>query len=314
MCAELGPLAFIQGPFKERSHDARLNELPIGFGGFAQNPKLFLVEFKDTRIIEQVPVEMPNFVLTKTAARGHDFKQLFQGLGKVLRVIGGRFQDFAKEVFRQKPRVFGKHAEHNAIEKPGDAQDFSVARNSFLPGSWHRPVRRSPFFEATWRPRRFFGPGFGNGSGRSLRFEEFRVVKQSAENAKVFRAVDLVVGKFVNLLNRAVEIRLDDVAVKIANHQQRRIEQRFTVTEKLFVSLVQVFLFAFVFPGKTVLFPHIGKTAFRGFAGVGRFVRVKSSASLTTRFWKQKKSLPDGSASAGVCWPSRRQRSSKCPW
>ncbi len=56
---------------------------------------------------------------------------------------------------------------------------------------------------------------------RPLRFEKIRVGQNRREqDPKIFRAVNLVVGEFVNLLNRAVEIRFDDVAVKIADHEQ----------------------------------------------------------------------------------------------
>ena len=110
---------------------------------------------------------------------------------------------------------------------------------------------------------------------------------------KIFRAVNLVVGEFVSFLNRAVEIGADDVAVEIADDEQRRIEQRFAVAEQLLVGFVEVLLFALVFPAETALFPHVGKAALGRLAGVRRFVRSKSSASLTTRFWKQKKSVPD---------------------
>ena len=34
VCAKLGALAFVQGAFKQRAHNGRLNELPVGFGGF----------------------------------------------------------------------------------------------------------------------------------------------------------------------------------------------------------------------------------------------------------------------------------------
>ncbi|MGA2177762.1 MAG: hypothetical protein ABSH38_22530 [Verrucomicrobiota bacterium] len=45
------------------------------------------------------------------------------------------------------------------------------------------------------------------------------------KNPQVFRAVNLVVDEFVNFLHRAVKVRFDNVAVKIAHHEQGRIEQ-----------------------------------------------------------------------------------------
>jgi hypothetical protein len=69
------------------------------------------------------------------------------------------------------------------------------------------------------------GERLGDLGGGALRFEKFRIGEKRAENPQIFRAVNLVVGEFVYLLNRAVEIGFDDVAVKIADHKQRRIQQ-----------------------------------------------------------------------------------------
>ena len=129
---------------------------------------------------------------------------------------------------------------------------------------------------------------FGDLRRGALRLEKIGIFKQGAEQAQIFRAVNLVVGELVGLLDCAVEIGADDVAVKIANHEQRRIEQRFAVTEQLLVRLVEILFLALVFPGETAFFPHVGKAAFGRFAGVGCFGNSNSSASLTTRFWKQK--------------------------
>ena len=43
----------------------------------------------------------------------------------------------------------------------------------------------------------------------------------------------------------------------------------------MLVSLVEVFLFAFVFPSEATFFPHVGKTAFGWLAGVGCFVQLE---------------------------------------
>jgi hypothetical protein len=72
-------------------------------------------------------------------------------------------------------------------------------------------------------------------------------------------------------LHRAIEIGADDVAVEIADHEQRRIQQRFPVTEQLTVGLVEVLFLALVFPGEAALFPHVRKAAlarFRFLAGI----------------------------------------------
>jgi hypothetical protein len=85
-----------------------------------------------------------------------------------------------------------------------------------------------------------------------------------------------VVGEFVNLLHRAVEIGFDDVAVKIAHHEQGRIEQRFAVAEKLLVSLVQVLLFAFVMKmGKALIIAEKPSVAADIAKALGGFAKVQ---------------------------------------
>ena len=45
------------------------------------------------------------------------------------------------------------------------------------------------------------------------------------------RIVDVRVDELMRLLDGAVEIGADDVAVEIADHEQRRIEQRFAIAK-----------------------------------------------------------------------------------
>jgi len=53
---------------------------------------------------------------------------------------------------------------------------------------------------------------------------------------------------------------VDDDLLHVRDDQQRRIQQRFTVLEQLLVSLIEVFVLAFVLPAKVALLPHIGPT------------------------------------------------------
>ena len=103
---------------------------------------------------------------------------------------------------------------------------------------------------------------FGDLRRGVLRLEIVGIVEQRAQHPPVFRLVDLGVGEFVRLLNRAVEIRADDVAVEIADDQQRRIQQRFAVAQQLPVGLIEILFLALVFPGETTLAPHVGKAPF----------------------------------------------------
>ena len=120
-------------------------------------------------------------------------------------------------------------------------------------------VRRSPVLQRTGDGGNSFRQLFGDTRRRSQRAEEIRVLKKVTKQFDDFGIVNPVVGEFVNLLNRAVKIGFDDVAVEIANDEQWRIEQRFAVTEQLLVSLVEVLFLALVFPAKQSFFQTSAK-------------------------------------------------------
>ncbi len=65
----------------------------------------------------------------------------------------------------------------------------------------------------------------------------------------------------MSLLDGAVEVGADDVAIKVADDEERGIQERFAVAKKLPVGVVEVLLFAFVLPRKAVALPDIGKAA-----------------------------------------------------
>ena len=85
--------------------------------------------------------------------------------------------------------------------------------------------------------------------------------ERSAQHAERGGRINVRVREAVRLLHRAVEIRADDVAVKIADDEQRRIEQRFPVAEKLLVGFFEIFTRPLVFPSEAIAFPHVGKAA-----------------------------------------------------
>ena len=62
--------------------------------------------------------------------------------------------------------------------------------------------------------------------------------------------VSVHVGELVRFLHHAVEVGANDVAVKVADHHQRRVEQALPVAEKLPVSGSKVFELARVSPNK----------------------------------------------------------------
>ena len=133
-----------------------------------------------------MPVEMADFMLPKTAARGHDPKQFFQGLRKVRRVIHSGFQDVGKEVFRKEPRVPGKHAKDNAVEKPGDAQILALGEVHFGAALGVSQFDAVPPLQGLGHFGDFSGKALRDGGGCRWWFEKIRVFKQRAEKARDF--------------------------------------------------------------------------------------------------------------------------------
>ena len=125
-------MPFIEGALEKRSHDARLNELPVGLARFGKFPPFFLGQFKDGRFLEEVAVEVTDFVGAETAAFGHLAKKVFKALGKEARVIDILLGEVAKDVLGQQADVLGKQAENDAVEETGDAQVLLLPDLYFL--------------------------------------------------------------------------------------------------------------------------------------------------------------------------------------
>src|SRR5439155_10241803 len=214
--AELRALLRLNSALKQRAHDARLNELPVGFGGFRELGDFSLGQFKDGRFLEQVAVEVASCLGAEVPPFGHDAEKFFQQFGKQARVFQTGLGHLGKQFRRQQAGVVCKQAKYDAVEKAGYAEIFFLSNAKFFarPG-----VLQFYALAALQRAANFgdlFGELFGDLRGRALRFEEVGIVKQGAENPQVFGPVNLVVVEFVDFLDRAVEIRADDVAVEMA--------------------------------------------------------------------------------------------------
>ncbi len=248
-------------------------------------------EFKDGGFLEQMAVEMANLVFAKRAALGHDVEKLFECFGEMTGSSTPVLSSSVNKLLRQQAGVLGEEAKDDAIEKAGDAEVLALRDNSLPRGSWRRPVRSASRFWSDLATSAIVPARFSvTCAVVRCGLRKSGSVNSGAEQAQIFRAVNLGVGELVRLLHRAVEIGADDVAVEIADDEQGRIQQRFAVAEQLLVGFVEIFLFAFVFPGEAALFPHVGKAAFVQLVDLPASFNLagKSSASLTTRFWKQK--------------------------
>ena len=271
MRAQRGQLVGVQAAGKEGAHDAGLDGLPIRFGGFREDAALVIVQLENAGILEEMAVEVANLVLAEQAALGHRAEKRFKGLGELPRGVEGDLGEFGKEVLRQQTRVLGEEAEDQPVEEPGDAEVFPLGNGDFGAGVGVRQFDAFALLQRTGDLGKLLREGLGDLGGGALGFEEIGILEQEAENAQVFRAVNLVVGELVGFLDGAVEVGADNVAVEIADDEQGRIEEGLAVAEELLVGFVQVLFLALVFPAEAALLPYVGKAAFGGVAGVGVF-------------------------------------------
>ena len=208
------------------------------------------------------------------AAPGHRAEERFEGFRELVRIVEGNLGHVGEKVLRQQPGVFGEKAEHQAIEEAGNAQVLALDDGDFGARPGVGQFRAFALLQGAGYLGELLRQRLGDFERRALGLEEVGILKQRAEQPQVLRAVDLLIGEFVRLLNRAVEVGADDVAVKIADDEQRRIQERFTVAQQLAVGFVEVLLLALVFPGEATLFPNVGKAAFARlcfFAGLRQF-------------------------------------------
>src|SRR6266516_958792 len=127
MRAELRAVIGIEPALEKISHDAGLDELPIGFTCDSELANFLFSQLKHRRLFEQMAIEMTNLVRTERAALRHFSKQIFEHFDKMRRIIDARLENLGDDIFRQQSRVFGKKAEDDSIEKTRDAQIFALS-------------------------------------------------------------------------------------------------------------------------------------------------------------------------------------------
>ena len=135
--------------------------------------------------------------------------------------------------------------------------------------------------------------------GRLRRAERVGLGEDGAQQRQARRVEQVVQPDLDHLLDGVGEVGVDLEAVHVAHDQERRVLQDFAVLEELLVGGVEVLVLALVLPGEEALLPDVGPAL---------------AAALLARPILEGKACPVGSASAGVGWPTRRQRSRKCSW
>ena len=71
MRAQLRTLTGIEAALEKISHDARLDELPVGFARLGELSDFLLSQFKNSCVFEKMSVEVFDLVRTERSAFGH---------------------------------------------------------------------------------------------------------------------------------------------------------------------------------------------------------------------------------------------------
>ena len=97
-----------------------------------------------------------------------------------------------------------------------------------------------------------------------------RIGECLTENLQLFGDQQVIQRQLDHALDGVGKVGVDDDALEIGDDQQRRVQQRLAVLEKLAVRLVQISVLALVLPGEIAHLPDVGPTLPAGdLAGAG---------------------------------------------
>src|SRR2546427_12059160 len=100
MRAKLRAVVRIEAALEKISHDAGLDELPIGFACDGKLANLLSGQLEHGRLFEQMTIEMTDLVRAERPAPRHFSKQIFEHFGKMRRIIDAHFENFGDDVLR----------------------------------------------------------------------------------------------------------------------------------------------------------------------------------------------------------------------
>ena len=126
MRAKLRAVVGIKSALEKITHDAGLDELPVGFTCDGELTNFRFGQLKDSRLFEEMAIEMANLVGAESAALRHSLEKILEHFGEMRRIIDARFEDVGDDVLRQQSCVFGEKAEDDAIEETRDSQIFAL--------------------------------------------------------------------------------------------------------------------------------------------------------------------------------------------
>src|SRR5439155_3915959 len=121
MRAKLRAVVGIKPALKKITHDAGLDELPVGFACDRELTNFLFGQLKHSRLFEEMAIEMANLVGPKCASLRHSLEKILEHFGEMRWIIDARFENVGDDVLRQQSRVFGEKAEDDAIEETRDS-------------------------------------------------------------------------------------------------------------------------------------------------------------------------------------------------
>ena len=119
------------------------------------------------------------------------------------------------------------------------------------------PYRRQELRQPGELARGFLGHLAGGQTGAQL----VRVGESLAEKIQLVGDQQVIQRQLEDPLDRIGEIGVDDDALQVGDDQQRWVQQRLAVLQKLAIGLVQIGVLSLVFPGEAAHLPDVGETS-----------------------------------------------------
>ena len=259
--AELGAFGRIEPALEKGTENRRVHGVPFELGGLVDGVDLVGREFQRGRVGKQVAFEVADFIDAERTAMGHALKQRAHHLLQDRRLIAMPDDHLGEKLRRQKSDVLGEEAEDHPVEKLGHRMRIETTLPQAL-----RDVAET-------------GCGlFSNRAVGGAWSELVRLKEKAPQHLETADRADLAQCNPMHLRRSIGEINMDFQVAGIARDEQRRIVERLTVLQELFVSLGEVGPSALVFESEEAALPHIGPTSAAALLG-GAFFEGEGLAS-----------------------------------
>ena len=241
MGAELGALAGVQAALEQGPENGRLDGRPVQVADVDQDVHTLAVQLQDPVVVEQAAVEMADLLGAEPAADRHSLEELAELGDKGLGLGAGVLDHAGEKSGRQQLGVFGEQAEQQTDQEMGNL--LGILAVAAQDGSQAGKVA---------------GGSLGDFIDGLAGFELFRPEEGVAQDRQLVRIGEVGQLDLVVLLDGVGEIGMDDDLIGVRDDQQRRVLERLAVLEQLVVSLLQIFMLAFVLPTEVAAVPDVG--------------------------------------------------------